>query len=78
MQHTPTQPKPVVFRGLDWFLANFDALVREYNGQWLAISDDAVVAHADTPDELGRKISELGIMRPFVVRAHPDAWRSIK
>ena len=52
-----------------------------YNGhgpRTNAEADGELLGQVATPDELGRKISELGIVRPFVARAHPDAWRSIK
>jgi uncharacterized protein DUF5678 len=74
----PVSPKGVQFPDLDWFLANFQAIVASYPDEWLAIADQKVVAHATTPDELRRQIKHLGIQRPLIVRSHPDAWASVK
>src|SRR4051794_8312798 len=63
---------------LDWFLRNFDELVKTYPDQWLVIQGQKVVANATSPAELQARIQTLGISRPFVARSHPDAWLGVK
>lgn len=66
--------KPIAFPNLDWFLANFDHLCEEYQGAWLAIVDQRVVAHAQTAGELSALIRQSGIKTPFITRASREAW----
>lgn len=63
---------------LDWFLENFDDLVKRYPDHWLVIQNQRVVAVGRSPTELQEKIQALGIQRPFIARSHPDAWQSVK
>lgn len=59
---------------LDWFILNFESLLTQYPDEWLAISNQEVVAHAKSVGELSRQTRGLGIRRPFIGRSHPDAW----
>jgi hypothetical protein len=59
---------------MDWFLAHFDDLCTQYPGEWLAIKNCAVVAHAATPIALREAVQALGVKRPFVTKASAEAW----
>ena len=62
----------------DWLMANFDRLVEEYQGKYLAIDAQRVIAAADNPRELRKALDGLGSTSPLITRAHPDAWRSVR
>lgn len=63
---------------LDWFISQFEHLVREYPDEWLVIHNQEVAAHAATPGELRTQIRALGIRSPFIARSHPNAWANLK
>lgn len=63
---------------LDWFLQNFDEVVRQYEGEWVGIQDGRVVVHDRDPQVFGRRVRELGLPRLYITRAHPEAWRTYK
>lgn len=62
-------PRTVRTTELDWFTSHFEELESQYAGQWLAIVDSKVVAHATDVTELWKQISEGGYSRPFLARA---------
>jgi hypothetical protein len=61
---------------LNWLLANFDRLLAEYPGQYLAVEANRVIAAAESPAELRRLLDLQGVTSPLITRAHPDAWRA--
>ena len=76
---TPVDPSPVATPSdTDWFLANFDAVLRDYPDQWVAVSNGQVVAHAGSVGDLRRQVKEQRLTRVFIGRSHPDAWASYK
>lgn len=69
-----SKPKTVKFQDMDWFLANFEKLIEEYKGDWLAIVNNQVVANAATPEGLRQVLKRKAIKRSFIARADPESW----
>ena len=61
----------------DWLMANFDHLVEKYQGKYLVIESQQVIAAEHPPGELRKALDALGATAPLFTRAHPDAWRSV-
>jgi hypothetical protein len=67
------QSQPGRPTALDWYLANFDRLVEEYPGEWLAIVGQEVIAHAPSTAALRKELDARGVSGVFLGLAHPDA-----
>ena len=63
---------------LEWLSANLEDLNREYAGNWIAISDNAVVAASTTLQRLLSLIDERRIQNPFLTRVpeEPIIWET--
>jgi hypothetical protein len=56
---------------MDWYLEHLPTLALEFPGEWLAIVDNEVVAHAATTEQLAQQVEALGLRRVFVACADP-------
>lgn len=68
------RPRPVRFGNMDWFLANMTSLVAKYPDEWLAISNQNVIAHSPSLPELQKMVQAKGIENPFVTLASLKGW----
>lgn len=76
--HATERVQPVAMPNLDWFLANFDELVAQYPGEWLAIVNQEVVGHSRSPVELGQQLRARGLTQVFLALADADALAAYK
>ena len=56
---------------IEW-LATQEALLRAYQGQWVAFIGHDVAAHAPSFLEVMRQVESLGVEEPFLVPVAPD------
>ena len=63
---------------LEWVSANLEQLTREYAGNWIAISNNEVVAASTTLQELLSLIEAQSIQNPFLTRVPetPIIWET--
>ena len=58
---------PVSDREMHWVQENYSELAEKYGGQWIAVSDDSLIAHGSL-EEVSRTLDEQGVKDPFVQR----------
>jgi len=63
---------------LEWVSRNLEVLRQQYAGQWIAITGNQVVAHAQSLSDLLPQLSAPGAERPFVTQipAAPIVWHT--
>lgn len=57
--------------GLDWVEANFKELRATYPGEWIAVVDEQVIAHAPSGKELRELLINMHVYAPFIKRIPP-------
>lgn len=62
---------PVSDKELDWLEAHGLEIAKDYAEQWIAIKDDAIVAHGADLVEVGKQLDRQGIESPFVIWIPP-------
>jgi len=72
------KPREARFPDMEWFLDNFDDMVKLYDGEWVAISGRRVVAHSRSINTLRKELELKGVDRPFITRASLEAWRPVR
>ena len=64
---------------LDWYTEHFDELMAEYSGEWLAIADQSLLAHAKSPESLAHILrTEHPGVSALIVPCSLEAWAPYK
>ncbi|MCM1567803.1 MAG: hypothetical protein NC238_17990 [Dehalobacter sp.] len=59
---------------LDFFMENFNRIIEQYNGKWLAISKNEIVAEGtDFGETLSIAIGR-GVISPLIILADKESW----
>ena len=79
VERLPNGMRVAKMPNLDWYSEHFDELMAEYPGEWIAIADQRLLAHAKSPESLAQVLrTEHPGTSALIVRCSLEAWAPYK